>query len=71
MDGDRQWVIETLAIAHCYVKSGRQSMDNVRYPLLIIKKRVINCSLPISNGSFPVDDEQLAIVDNQSSAVNE
>jgi hypothetical protein len=39
--------------------------------LLIIKQRVINCSVAIINGSFPVDDEQVAIVDHQSSAANQ
>ncbi|MCF1494410.1 hypothetical protein GOZ83_12640 [Agrobacterium vitis] len=39
--------------------------------MLIIKQRVINCSMAIINGSLPVDDEQLAIVDHQSSAANQ
>jgi hypothetical protein len=43
----------------------------IRKPLLIIKQRVINCLRAIINGSLPVDDEQLAIVDLQSSPANQ
>jgi len=39
--------------------------------LLIIKQRVINWLRAVINGSLPVDDEQLAIVDHQSSAANQ